>query len=391
MDTVAGDRNDPLRGTAAADSLVTRAGEALTAVVDALGGPDTALPAPHVEDLETASDSLHAAERALRRHLAAGERCGEPPTTTALTLLVQVQALRLAVGEARMARRAKVTEQLHRAVTRLRAGLGVADLLRQVPLELGEIGYSRSLFSALRGTAWTPEGAFAHGDDSLADALLRVGGAMPGRIGREEPETEAVRRRTPILVRNAQSRLHIHRELISLADTRDYAAAPVVAHGSVIALLHVDRHSQADVVDAGDRDLLGLFADAVGLAFERARYQERFTALKSQFERQLTGIDDLLYGTAHWPSTAEPSSVLDADPGVHPFLADGPLGELTRREFEVLRHLARGASNQDIAERLGVSTGTVKTHMKHVLRKLGAANRAEAAARFHGLGRSATG
>ena len=55
-----------------------------------------------------------------------------------------------------------------------------------------------------------------------------------------------------------------------------------------------------------------------------------------------------------------------------------PLTELTRRELEVLQHLADGESNAQIAARLYVSVETVKTHVKHLLRKLGAANRAEA-------------
>jgi LuxR family transcriptional regulator, maltose regulon positive regulatory protein len=54
---------------------------------------------------------------------------------------------------------------------------------------------------------------------------------------------------------------------------------------------------------------------------------------------------------------------------------------LTPREFEVLRLLTGGASNQRIAEALTVSEGTVKAHISHILGKLGAHNRTEAVAR----------
>jgi DNA-binding NarL/FixJ family response regulator len=52
---------------------------------------------------------------------------------------------------------------------------------------------------------------------------------------------------------------------------------------------------------------------------------------------------------------------------------------LTRREREVLTLVAQGASNTAIAARLGISEGTVKTHISHILAKLGAHSRAHAA------------
>ncbi len=56
------------------------------------------------------------------------------------------------------------------------------------------------------------------------------------------------------------------------------------------------------------------------------------------------------------------------------------LSQLTSREIEILRELAGGASNQEIAERLFISTNTVKNHVHNVLEKLGLKNRRELAA-----------
>ena len=63
-----------------------------------------------------------------------------------------------------------------------------------------------------------------------------------------------------------------------------------------------------------------------------------------------------------------------------------PTGQLTDREREVLRLLARGLSNHDIGSTLGVSDATVKTHMRHILTRLGAGSRTQAVLRAQQLG-----
>ena len=57
---------------------------------------------------------------------------------------------------------------------------------------------------------------------------------------------------------------------------------------------------------------------------------------------------------------------------------------LTRREGEVLRLLARGLSQPEIASRLTISHKTVGTHIEHILRKTGARSRAQAVALAYG-------
>jgi two-component system nitrate/nitrite response regulator NarL len=56
-----------------------------------------------------------------------------------------------------------------------------------------------------------------------------------------------------------------------------------------------------------------------------------------------------------------------------------PIADLTPREQEILCHLAEGQSNKAIGRRLGISDGTVKLHVKAILRKLDVHSRVEAA------------
>ena len=64
-----------------------------------------------------------------------------------------------------------------------------------------------------------------------------------------------------------------------------------------------------------------------------------------------------------------------------------PIDQLSPREQQILRGIARGASNKEIARQLGIAETTVKIHVQHVLRKLDVASRVQAAVlgAAHGL------
>jgi two-component system nitrate/nitrite response regulator NarL len=76
-------------------------------------------------------------------------------------------------------------------------------------------------------------------------------------------------------------------------------------------------------------------------------------------------------------------------PAPSPAQRAAPFAELTPREFEILARLAEGLSNKLIARALSITDGTVKLHVKSILRKLGVRSRVEAAvmAVEHGLGK----
>jgi two-component system nitrate/nitrite response regulator NarL len=62
-----------------------------------------------------------------------------------------------------------------------------------------------------------------------------------------------------------------------------------------------------------------------------------------------------------------------------PKSVNSPLSSLTNREYEILSLIAQGMSNKMIARELDISDGTVKVHVKHLLKKLGLRSRVEAA------------
>ena len=95
--------------------------------------------------------------------------------------------------------------------------------------------------------------------------------------------------------------------------------------------------------------------------------------------RELVGsLARLVGGSAPEPAVARPPA---------------PFTELTPREREILECIADGMSNKMIARALEITDGTVKLHVKAILRKLGMRSRVEAAvaAVEHGLGRKRQG
>jgi len=102
--------------------------------------------------------------------------------------------------------------------------------------------------------------------------------------------------------------------------------------------------------------------------------------LKDSSAEDLIAAARAVAGGAAWLDSKVAPGVLQAfRTNVRPHLADGArVAELTEREHDVLRHMARGATNAEIAAALIVSEATIKTHVGAVFSKLGVRDRAAA-------------
>jgi DNA-binding NarL/FixJ family response regulator len=175
----------------------------------------------------------------------------------------------------------------------------------------------------------------------------------------------------------------------------------VLVEGRVVGLLHADCYFQRRNVDDFDRDVLSTFATGYGYALHRTMLQARLASLRESVAR-LTGeltatVDAAVTGCEH--DDHGPDQCLLAPHDVEHRSAQGSGATRSRsghqrgpalspRELDVLHLMAAGDTNTRIATRLVLSEGTVKTHVRNILRKLGAANRAEAVTRWlSGAGR----
>jgi DNA-binding NarL/FixJ family response regulator len=156
--------------------------------------------------------------------------------------------------------------------------------------------------------------------------------------------------------------------------TRDHPAVRVV-----ILTTYADDASIQGALRAGALGYLTKDADRVQIARAVQAAAGGQSVLDEAVQRKL--IAAIGGGSQPSPSNPAPATSLDS-----PTPSPAPVG-LTAREVDVLRLIAAGKSNLEIAKELFVSEATVKTHINHVFAKTGARDRAQAV-RFayqHGL------
>jgi LuxR family transcriptional regulator, regulator of acetate metabolism len=272
-------------------------------------------------------------------------------------------------------------------LTRLRGARSVSELLPAAAEELGRsCGFDRTVISRRRGSTWRAAAVWVAPEiDPAVAAAIRdylMTQWIPLRPG--TLENDLVHRRTAALISADDPK--VDRELVTATNSRRYVASPVMPSGDVIGFLQADRYAGDRALTDVDRDNMWTFAEGFGLVFEHLALRERLAAQRTRVRDAFVSAEQ---GLAALSSDEMLLIRYDEQPPPAPDTAaraeEPPLrlaGLLTAREREVLDLMAAGARNAAIADRLVISEGTVKSHVRTISKKLRASNRADAVARY---------
>lgn len=288
----------------------------------------------------------------------------------------------------------------HAAVARLRGVTSPSTMLARAPAALCDAStLERAILSLVSGDQMVAEAAHFGGDPARAQRVLAELRADPIRLEHPLIETELLRRRRATLVAGARVHPRVDARLSRLMDWEGYVAAPLVVGAQVIGVMHADRdrHGPPDVLD---REVLWEFASGLAQAYESASLIRTLRHEREQMRQFLDWLNarsseltdapirlatlqrpPSLPGSAHGPEgvRGSPEPTLPLGRRDDRVIFDGIL---TRRQLDVLRLLAHGNANRAIGQALVISDGTVKFHVNAILRRLGVANRAQAASRY---------
>jgi DNA-binding CsgD family transcriptional regulator len=209
--------------------------------------------------------------------------------------------------------------------------------------------------------------------------------SAPLRLSYPLLESELLRRREARLVADIDHSQPARYAFLQTLGWREYIAAPIIVDAAAVGFLHGDRAAGRRPLAQLDADALEHFAAGFALVFERAVLRRRLRDQRREIRRIST------WAEARTGELSDGAISLSGDaPEEHDRRAaapellteDGLATHLTAREIDVLRLMADGKTNDDIARLLFVSQGTVKFHVKNILRKMQASNRADASARY---------
>jgi DNA-binding CsgD family transcriptional regulator len=275
------------------------------------------------------------------------------------------------------------------ALSRLRRFQTSAELVDAACREAARAcGFDRVLLSRIVGDTWYPW-MVEFGDDEQHRRVLLEGPAAKGiPLSRLPQEREVLASRRPMTILRAEgSPLPLAME----SGSDSYVVVPRTPAGRVVGFMHADHGLGGPRVDDEDRDILWMFAEAFGRIYERVVLLERMARQRAHVRESFEVVETFMTGLANSEIELvrhdEPTAGGSSEPDRRSEAAEAIDILLTDREREVMDMMLQGFTNQRIAERLVIKEGTVKSHVKHILRKVGAANRTEAISKYAGATR----
>jgi len=376
----------PMASTGQDSTVVERAEAAVAAAADHLALPPADLTPTAL------GRQLDDLRQRLEQRIALSPGPADESAATA-ELLISILRLRCELLDHDLSRRVKCLSEIRNALGDLR-GLPPREMIYAAPVALSrELAFARTMISTVRGSVWLPQ--HLHIEDQGADPQSRrfleyvVGAHI--RLADAPLETELVRKRCGVFVPSPTEDKRTFKELVDVAGCVGYIAAPITAQGRVIGMLHADRPGPHGMVTMDHLDQLEAFAECLSVAFESAVLEEKAAQQRVEVENLCANVDGLLIGSAQ-SALQSPSG---ATPGQRPdayYRRDQPaVPSLTAREREIMSYVATGATNGQIARCLVISEGTVKSHLKHIARKLNTSSRAAAVAVYAGIATAEAG
>jgi DNA-binding CsgD family transcriptional regulator len=324
----------------------------------------------------------------LEQRLTSGAALPDGSATTA-ELLISILRLQCEFLDHDLCRRMRFLTQIRNVMGQLR-GLSPRETICAAPMVLSrELGFGRAMISIVRGSVWLPH--HIHIEDEGADPLsppLREYIARARIHLADAPlEAELIRKRCGALVPSPREDAGTFKEIIDVSGCSGYVAAPITVGGRAIGMLHADRPKPDAVVTMDHLDQLEAFAECLATVFESAVLEEKAAQQRAEVDNLWADVDELLRRSTRsslWSmSAATPEQRHAARPH---FRSDQPaVSSLTAREREIMAYVATGATNSQIARCLVITEGTVKSHLKHIARKLKTSSRAEAVAAYVGI------
>jgi LuxR family transcriptional regulator, regulator of acetate metabolism len=270
------------------------------------------------------------------------------------------------------------------AMARLREIGPPSELLEVAPAEAASAALlDRVLLSRLENGFLWAESLYVAEDPAGTARLLDQLQAAPVKLDYPLVEWEVLRRRRPLLVCVDEVDDQQRHAFGSLMRWRRYVASPLILEGRVVGFLHGDTRGSGRVLTEVDRDALGMFAVAFPAVYELAVLRHRLRTQRQEMRQVALWADTRTSELSDRAVTLNPDSDSAGSRNSELALpAAELLDKLTRREYDVLRLMADGESNGNIAQQLFVSVGTVKFHVKNIFRKMGASNRSELVALY---------